>query len=587
MSSVATASAAAVRVREQRPGVPARLWSLLANVKLGIVLLAVLTVASIAGTLIESAHDTATAQRLVYHALWFAALMVALALNVGVATWRTLVTVLRLPRARPLIARPEGFEALAAVRTLEVDATPEQVEAVLARHVGSASRDSRALFAQRGLIQRWGAILTHAGIILLLGGSAALSIMAHYQGGPGTTALWIGEGLTATTYLAPDPERPEYLHEVDLPFRARLLDFDADYFPHTQVPEAFTSTVELTAPDGQRSIHRVNMNQALQWNGWKLSQSSFVILDDNLAESDGNRFYSLDGDGFLHLLEEGRAAIELVDESSGRVYPVFDAAPGVAVPVPQSDLMFEITGETTWSLHRGETHLAEGSFAGAPAGGAYEARIDGFYPHYMLGAQGDSTLDAEIVNPAIRWALLENGREIGSDLAFGAEGFREMRFANLAVQAIFTGWEPETLTSWNPGEPIALRVQFVVSATDTVIEPEPVAVGATISLGASEDVAPLSSAATGFTARRVGRLPGAYTMLSVMREPAGLKAFFYASFLLFLGGPFLAFATSHCQVWALVDSARSRVLIGGRARGRRQALGTLLNRIQHDLEETA
>jgi cytochrome c biogenesis protein ResB len=439
-----------------RPAGSGRLWALLSNVKLGIVLLALVTAAAIAGTLIESAHDTATAQRLVYHSLWFCVLMIALAVNLAVATWRSASITLRLPWTRPLRRRPERFRELPDVRELSGPLSTEQVSDALERHVGRVTGDGPALFAQRGIIQRWGVIVTHIGMLLLLGGGVYLSVMAHFEGPPATAQIWVGEGMTRSWYLAPNPGNPARMRRVEMPFQLRLHDFDADYFPNTQVPEAFTSTVELITPDGQRSMHRVNMNEALRWRGWKFSQASFSMLDDNLEPSQGRFLSSLDGQDFMRLFDRGRLAVELTDTRTQHHYPVFDAGVGTCVSVPQSDLFFEMTDDQRFALYRGAEPLGQGEVNGA---------------------------------------------------------------------------------------------------------------------------APTA----GLTARIVGRLPAAYTGLTVMREPQGLKLFFYLSFLLFLGGPFLAFTASHRQVWAWVDSKSRRALIGGRARGRREALTGLLNRIEADL----
>lgn len=363
MSTAGTAERALAR----KATLPAsiRIWNFLSSVKVGVALLAVLTVASIAGTLIESATDTATAQRLVYHALWFMALMIALIVNLGAATWRTTKRAWQMRRAAPLLRRPAAFRRgdLDDVREIPMRGralTPQTVQTVLSRHLGAVHRDGPALFAQRGLIQRWGAIVTHLGIILLLLGSLYLSARAHVAGGPGGRQIWLVEGMSRDWYFAPDPDNPDRLVREPMPFRLKLHDFDADYFPNTRVPEAFTSTIELIAPDGRRSMHRVNMNAALRWHGWKFSQSSFVTLDESLTEDDGRFLASLDGQTFLRAYQSGRRAIALTDTQTDRHFPVFDADVGTCVPVPQSDLFFELTDATHFRLYRGAALAMEG-----------------------------------------------------------------------------------------------------------------------------------------------------------------------------------------------------------------------------------
>lgn len=592
MSALATSIPLAAARR--RPWLQ-RLWFSLASVKLGLALLALLTLASIAGTLIESARDTATAQRLVYHSLWFSGLMAALALNVVAATWRSTAAVLALPWMRPLPIRPERILEMPASRRIEAGAPAGRVAEVLAARVGRVAREGASLFAQCGLAQRWGAIVTHAGILLLLGGGVALSIGAHFTGAPASSSIWVGEGLSRDFYLAPSTEVPGTMDRVPLPFTLRLLDFDADYFPHTGVPEAFTSTIELITPGGQRSIHRVDMNQALTWNGWKFSQSSFSILDDRLSARDERLLSQMDGQHFVRLRTNGRLAIELTDTASGRVYPVFDAAPGCRVSIPRSDLAFDLGTGGAFTVMRGEAVLAEGQID--TAGGQdhsphahYAVRVDAFYPNYQRDLAGDATNGPSLGNPAIRWTLLRDGEPVGTDLAFQAEHFRGMRFADLPVGVDFTGFEPASLEAWTSGDPITLSLHAVDPSTGTLVSAASAEIGTVVALAQPGEAVhpPQDTASTApFVARVTGRQPAAYTVLSVMREPAGLKLFFYASFLLFLLGPLLAFLGAHCQVWAWVDEAKGLILVGGRVRGRRDRLPALLDRISNDLQETS
>lgn len=453
---------------------------LLTSVRFGVFLLVLIALAAIAGTFIEARIDTRTAQRLIYHAWWFMGLMALLAVTLNAASWPSYLATWRLPRTRPLRRTPGAFANLPEVREVTggVEAiTPERVAEVLAKGVGPVHREGQALFAQRGILQRWGFVVTHLGMTLLLAGGVYLSAMAHLHGPPGTAMVWIGEGMVRDWMWVDDPDHPGQLCPEGLPFALRLHDFDADFFPDTGVPRAFTSIVEITGADGRRSLHRVNMNEALRWEGWKFSQSSYVLLDSRLEMATAREFAQTDGEAFVRLLQEGRLTVRLVDTGAGRLYPDFDVGAGTCVPVPQSDLFFETPDGRRFRVLHGQTVLAEGEIANA-------------------------------------------------DLAF-------------------------------PGADKASRPRT----------PAPPQSGGR------------------FTAAFVGRQPAAYSGLGVMREPKSLKAFFYVSFLLFLSGPFIAFTVAHCQVWAWVDPAGRRALIGGRARGRRTALAPLLDRLATQIKE--
>jgi cytochrome c biogenesis protein ResB len=455
------------------------LCGLLTSVKFGVLLLVLLAFSAIAGTFTESWFGTPAAQRWVYHAWWFIGLMTVMAVTLNAASWQHYVATWRLPGTRPLRSTPEAFGGLPEVREVAGPVSRERMAAILERRMGRVSGDGAALFAQRGIVQRWGYILTHIGMTLLLGGSVYLSVMAHFFGPPGTSIVWIGEGMSRHWYWVDDPSHPGQMVAAALPFEIRLHDFDADFFPDTQVPRAFTSIVELTDADGERSLHRVNMNEALCWHGWKFSQSSYAILDSNMDTQMAQEFARTDGQGFRDLAVNGRMAIRLVDNHTGRQFPNFDASAGTCVPVPQSDLFFESADGVHFHVLHGSTLIASGMVAGP-------------------------------------------------------------------------GVQPKGGESSKPGD----------------------------------QAGSAGSSGGDFSATVVGRLPAAYSGLSVMREPQGLKAFFFVAFFLFLGGPLLAFTSAFRQVWVWIDPEGNRALLGGRVRGRRASLGPLLDRLVADLKET-
>jgi ResB-like family protein len=579
-----------------------RLWAFVSSVKVGVALLVCLAVASIVGTVVESKWDTDTAQRWVYHSLWFIGLMALTVLNLIAATWNTTRVILMLPWSRPLITQPEAFRALAVSRTIAGQGNPDRLRQALARHIGPVSGEGAGMFAQRGIFQRWGAVITHVGILLLLAGGIWLSLSAHLGGAPGGAMLWIGEGMTRDWYLAPDPDSPGRNRLEQMPFTVRLHDFDADYFPNTQIPRAFTSTIELFPGDGTSSFHPVNMNVALRWRGWKFSQSSFAMLDESLGGGMERFLGSMDQRDYLRLRGEGRLEIHLADARSGQRLPRFDAAPGVRVSIPQSDLMFETPNGREFRILSGETVIASGPLGESDAAIAHNhshadegwaVRIDALHPNYRRTAEGHSSDGAGMTNPALQWTLLSHGEPVGSDLAFHSAQFRDMHFNELPVTLTFERYNPTSLLEWREGEAISLDVAVTDRHTEERHGLRDLTLGEVRDLAPAVDVPEPTAeveiveipSVGPYTAAVAGRLPAAYSGLSVMRESMGLRVFFYLSFLLFLLGPFVAFGFTHCRVWAWVDPSGNRILIGGQARGRRARLEQLLDHVENDLTE--
>jgi hypothetical protein len=593
---------------------------LMMSIRCGVFLVVALAIAAICGTFVESIHDTATAQGQVYHSWWFISLMILMAINLNAASWPRYFGVFRLPRMRPLRHGPESFRSLPETREIDGLSTatdPDRIQETLSQQIGlvtaQTAEKGTALFAQRGLIQRWGFIITHVGMTLLLAGGVYLSLGAHFGGPPAASQIWLAEGLWRDWYWTPI-KNSDMSRRESLPFAVRLHDFDADFFGETQVPRFFGSRIEIRDTGGNTSIREITMNEASRWRGWKMSQNSYMVLDRDLEIDDARLLASMDGEMFLQLLERGRMAVRLVDNRTQREYPIFDVGAGCRVRVPQSDFEFATPDGFHFALMRDAVPVAEGTIdnpasairldsaaAGELDGAVWAARIDGLYPNYARTEEGDATEGAQMENPAVRWTLLSSGRVVGQDLAFHRAEFRDMSFAELPVQARFVGFDPPDLTSWEPGQPIQVHFEFRDTQRGTVIGILPMAIGEIriIRGQAPRDVtAPTppdggdavaaSSSRTGkapFSATLVGHLPAAYSVLTIMRESQSLKLFFYLSFFLFLSGPILAFSAAHLQIWAWVDASGRRVRLGGRARGRRTALTKVLDRLAGEISK--
>lgn len=578
-------------------------WLFIKSVKVGVALLILIALAAIAGTVIESKTDTATAQKLVYHSVWFSVLMGITILNLVAATWSNTLITLALPWSRPLVDNPRAFKMMGEMREFDSIQNVEAVKQAMQRRIGNVSGEGSGLFAQSGIIQRWGAIISHIGVVLLLGGGVFLTVWFYLQGPPGGAVLWLGEGMESGTYLVPSREEPDTSVPADMPFRVLLYDFDADYFPNTGIPRAFTSTVELITPNGESSTHRINMTEALRWRGFKLSQSGFLILDDSMDQGMGRYLSRRDGSQFANLIRNGRLAIQLVNTQTGERTPIFDADVGLKVPIPQSQMMFETPDGNSFRLLSGDTVIASGPLdnlnGDSHAAGhnhTWAIRIDDFYPNYSRGPEGHGTMGTNLGNPALAWTLISDGAPMGSDVAFNSENFRGMSFTDLPVTVAFEAYEPADLAEWNPGDPITFQLTVRLPESEEGFETPALTLGETWDLPSENDEAEPASQPVAqptediptvgpYAAAVVGSIPGSYTALAVSRESNSLKYFFYLSFVLFLAGPFLSFTTAHMRVWAWVDTASKKVWIGGNARGRRAKLTHALDQIESELRK--
>jgi cytochrome c-type biogenesis protein CcsB len=182
----------------------------LASLKLTVILLILIAIALSAGTVLESLRGTEAA-RAVYYAPWFFALQALFGINIIGAIWE------RFPRNR----------------------------------------------------YRIGFLITHASMLLILGGAVATAVYMV----DGRLPLW--EGESAARILRAGPGGTETDHEI--PFSVRLDAFEIDVYPGTQRPAMFRSRVTVLDPDGSEHPAIIEMNKPLTYGGYTFFQSSYNI----------------------------------------------------------------------------------------------------------------------------------------------------------------------------------------------------------------------------------------------------------------------------------------------------------------------
>jgi len=78
-------------------------------------------------------------------------------------------------------------------------------------------------------------------------------------------------------HLDGDPLTLELRFKRDYkPYQVHLLDFDHDFFPGTEIPTRFVSTIQLVDPRfGENRRVRIAMNEPLRYRGWTFFQSGY------------------------------------------------------------------------------------------------------------------------------------------------------------------------------------------------------------------------------------------------------------------------------------------------------------------------
>lgn len=113
------------------------------------------------------------------------------------------------------------------------------------------------LLWKRRLWHRWTVLLIHLGFLIILAGALLTNLMGKKG------MLHLREGIPASRFVS-DGRMEE------LPFLVRLDSFNICYYPGTEAPQDYVSTVTI---DGQQ--HRISMNRIARLKSYRLYQTSY------------------------------------------------------------------------------------------------------------------------------------------------------------------------------------------------------------------------------------------------------------------------------------------------------------------------
>jgi cytochrome c biogenesis protein len=246
-----------------------------------VVLLAVLAVASLAGTFLEQGLPReeyllrygdfwvrvfeVLGLFNVYAAPWFLVLGGLLAVSVAcclASNGRLIAGMIRRP-ARPPLAGVLGGWPL--TRRYPQSALP-QVEAALAgAGFGAVWSEGESRFYRKGVANRWGYFFTHIGVLVL----CAAGLVSGFGGWRGITNLADGESYAAT-WLRVDGE----MVNKSLPFTLRNDGFGIDFYD-TGMPKAFYTDLTVLENGTPVRQERIEVNKPLFHKGYAVYQASF------------------------------------------------------------------------------------------------------------------------------------------------------------------------------------------------------------------------------------------------------------------------------------------------------------------------
>ena len=264
-----------------------RVWNFFTSLRLAIFLIIILAIASIIGTLIEQNQPLEKYRQIysdgtirlfdsltlfdMYHSWWFLLLLVLFTVNL------ICCTVDRLPRVVKVVRNPKTSLDENLQKTLGLVARwrkkgdlRELAEAYRAALGSSFARPRLAeeggavhLYAEKGVVSRFGVYVTHLSIIIIFLGA----ILGNVFGFKGYANIVEGQAVGAI------PTRGG-TDQVDLGFSVRCNRFWVEYYPNGQ-PKEYASDLSILR-DGKEVVRKtIEVNDPLQYEGVWFYQASY------------------------------------------------------------------------------------------------------------------------------------------------------------------------------------------------------------------------------------------------------------------------------------------------------------------------
>ncbi|MEN9214245.1 MAG: cytochrome c biogenesis protein [Gloeomargarita sp. DG02_4_bins_56] len=272
-----------------------RLWGrgliqVVADLRLAIVLLLTIAVASIAGTVIEQGESLQFYQQnypehpalfgfltwkvimhlgldRVYQTWWYLSLLILFGASLLACTSLRQWPAWKVARQWHYYQRPEPILRLNLSQTLHPIALGD-VESVLRKKGYWVAVENGKLYARKGLVGKMGPMVVHASLVLVLIGGLVGSL----------TGFWAQE-------LVPSGQDFQLKRVIDAgawvrrlpPVQGRVHRFWIDYTPSGEIDQFYTDLGILDAQGEEIARKTIHVNEPLRWRGLTFYQTSWGI----------------------------------------------------------------------------------------------------------------------------------------------------------------------------------------------------------------------------------------------------------------------------------------------------------------------
>jgi len=265
------------------------LFKALSSMSLAIIMLMVLSIASVIGTvLLQNQNQAAYLDQFgplwywvfrslglfnMYHAWWFLTLLGLLMLSLTVCLWRHAPDMLKQMRTRHVfldensLHRFKHFHQATLDESHSVASLEQRFRHILTGWEFKTTQQNGQHYirADKGRWSKWGYIFVHGSIlIILVGGWMSLQFgirgnMSVTEGTSESKIFFLKGGEAAT---------------IEMPFKIRCNSFHIDFFP-TGMPKEFRSNLTIIDHGKEVLTSDIIVNKPLYYKGMRIYQSSF------------------------------------------------------------------------------------------------------------------------------------------------------------------------------------------------------------------------------------------------------------------------------------------------------------------------
>jgi cytochrome c biogenesis protein len=268
-------------------GLGAEIIDFFASVRLALVLLITLAIISILGTILPQGesmafydqHYSPVSSKLIryfqfydmYHSWWFQWLLLLLAANLIICSWKRFSSTWKVVKAPPRSVSDHLFETLHFHRKFHFQDRPSDprawVQSLLGRHFGKpislpAARGT-AFYLEKGRFSRFGVYLVHLSVLVIFIGA----IIGSLYGFKGFIELKEGESKDRIFI-----EGPHTLKELG--FSVRLDRFAISFYPNG-MPREYRSDLSFRENGQEKKRAEVRVNDPFTYKGITFYQSSW------------------------------------------------------------------------------------------------------------------------------------------------------------------------------------------------------------------------------------------------------------------------------------------------------------------------